>query len=119
MKSLQQWFFNELEKQFKNIRINGSKTERTPNNINISIEGVESEELVVRLDARGIFVSAKSACDSDNEEESHVIRAMYKTNNASQMGSLRISFGRETTRNQLNELLKTLHEVVHIAKEMK
>lgn len=119
LKSLQQWFFNELEKQFKNIRINGSKTERTPNNINISIEGVESEELVVRLDARGIFVSAKSACDSDNEEESHVIRAMYKTNNASQMGSLRISFGRETTRNQLNELLKTLHEVVHIAKEMK
>jgi hypothetical protein len=99
----------------RNHTINGSPRWNIARYANHSCDGNAESD----VKKKRVFVSAKSACDSDNEEESHVIRAMYKTNNASQMGSLRISFGRETTRNQLNELLKTLHEVVHIAKEMK
>ena len=72
------------------IRINGSISDRLPNNINISIDDVHSEELVLRLDADGILCSSQSACSTDSDE-SYVIHALHPGDDALR-GSLRFTF---------------------------
>jgi cysteine sulfinate desulfinase/cysteine desulfurase-like protein len=53
------------------------KTEyRLPNNINCRIPGISSEEMIIRLDTKGFAVSHKSACSSQVEDGSYVIRAL-------------------------------------------
>lgn len=107
---LRDGLFDDLVKNFPDMRINGDQTQRIPNNINVSFPGIESEELVLRLDAKGIAVSGKSACESDSPEESHVLRALYGDSD-SMMGSLRISIGNTTTKKEIEIFLKTLKDV--------
>ncbi len=101
---------NEIAKNFKEARLNGSSVERLPNNVNISFKNIESDELVIGLDARGIAVSAKSACKSDEEGESHVLESLYKDNKL-EYGTIRISLGRETKQEDLARLVKELKEI--------
>lgn len=93
------------------IILNGDTTQRLPNNINISVEGISSELLVVELDARGIMLSAKSACKSDEPDESYVITALRNAQGKSLPttdGSLRISLGRGTTKKHIDALCDAL-----------
>jgi len=62
--------------QIPGTRLNGSKTQRIYNNINISFHGIEGESLALLLDADGICVSTGSACSSHSLEESHVLKAI-------------------------------------------
>ncbi|MFA6386544.1 MAG: cysteine desulfurase family protein [Candidatus Paceibacterota bacterium] len=78
------------------IVLNGSKKERLPNNINISISGITSELLVVELDAKGIEVSSKSACKS-GEDNGH---------------TLRITLGRPTTKAHLDKSVSLLTKIL-------
>jgi cysteine desulfurase len=97
------------------IILNGDKENRLPNNINISILGISSELLVIELDAKGIQVSAKSACKSDEPDESYVISALRKAQNITQSnvdGSLRISLGRETKKGDMDTLFNALKEIL-------
>ena len=97
------------------IVLNGNQNERLPNNINISISGISSELLVIELDAKGILVSAKSACSSDDPDESHVISAIRKIEREKSDttdGSLRISLGRSTTKQDIDKLIITLEGIL-------
>ena len=97
------------------IILNGDRVNRLPNNINVSILGISSELLVIELDAKGIQVSAKSACKSDEPDESYVISALRKAQNIQSHnvdGSLRISLGRETKKGDIDVLFNTLKEIL-------
>ena len=89
------------------IVLNGDRDNRLPNNINISISGITSELLVIELDARGVLVSAKSACKSDEPDESYVIASLREAHGVpihTTDGSLRISLGRQTTKKDIDIL---------------
>ncbi len=77
------------------VRVNGGAAPRSPHISNLSFLGVESEQLLMRLDLDGIAVSAGSACASGAIEPSHVIAALGLPP-AWMKGVLRFSFGRET-----------------------
>jgi len=97
------------------IILNGDKINRLPNNINISISGISSELLVIELDAKGIQVSSKSACKSDEPYESYVISALRKAQNipvSSTDGSLRISLGRQTKKRDIDLLVTELRKIL-------
>ncbi len=96
------------------IVLNGSKEMRLPNNINISITGISSELLVIELDANGIEVSAKSACKSDDDTGSYVIKAIRKIckKNNEEEGSLRITLGRQTKKSEIYILIKVLTNIL-------
>jgi cysteine desulfurase len=113
-------------KNFK-IVLNGDKVHRLPNNINISVSGISSELLVIELSAKGIMVSAKSACKSDDPDESYVIAALRKAQEITSpqpspyqgegerdatVGSLRISLGRTTTQGDMDYLVKSLKAIL-------
>lgn len=96
------------------IILNGSKEKRLPNNINISIKGISSELLVIELSARGIFVSEKSACKSDDDQGSYVIKAIRKIcpKDGIEEGSLRISLGRCNKKEDIDVLYKELKKIL-------
>ncbi len=104
------------------IILNGDREDRLPNNINISISGISSELLVIELDARGIFVSSKSACKSDEIDESYVISALrlaqdIKLNTID--GSLRISLGRQTKKTDMDILVLAIADILKKYKKWK
>lgn len=108
-------FINELLKD-ERIMLNGSIDNRLPNNINITIKGFSGESLVIQLAAHGFSVSSKSACQSDSDEESHVIAALREAqgvSSKSEEGSLRITFGRSTTRHTIKKLIKTIQKITN------
>ncbi len=112
LKNLQDYFFKKSGEVFGDkLRINGSREERTPNNINISFKNFESELLVIELDAKGISVSSKSACDESAGDESSVMIELYPGEDA-RIGGLRISLGKYTKKSDIDYLLKSLEQIL-------
>ena len=95
--------------------LNGSNLNRLPNNVNITIPKIPSDLLVLELSARGIYVSEKSACKSGDKVGSYVIQALHQTPNKAckkPEGSLRFSLGRQTTKSDIDYVLKSLYEIL-------
>jgi cysteine desulfurase len=107
---IQKFFFSELFKVFPDIEINGSQKERLPNNVHVTFPGFQSEILMLYLDAKGIFVSEKSACKSESAEPSHVIAALGKISRSTD-GSIRFSLGRTTTKDDIRSTVNALQEI--------
>ncbi len=108
--ALQNYFFAELQKHVPGMKINGSVSERIPNNINISIPRISSERLVIELDAQGIAAASKSACREQNDDESYVIQALRKGRSTD--GSIRFTMGRSTTKRDVTRAVSALVEIV-------
>lgn len=110
-----------IEKVLKNIKgtgLNGHPTKRLSNNINISFTGVEGESLMMELDFHGIALSTGSACSSKTLTPSHVLTAIgLKPQQAH--GSLRISLGRWTTKEDIlytaDKLLESVNKLRRIS----
>ena len=75
-----------------------------------------SDLLVLELDARGVYVSSKSACKSGDGKASYVIEAIDK-NIKQTDGSLRFSFGRDTKKSDIDYTLKSLEEILQKLKK--
>lgn len=88
---------------------------RLPNNLNVSIPGVQGEMLLLSLDVLGIAASAGSACTTGNTEPSHVLRAMGLTEDACR-SALRFTVGRGNTAEQMDETVDALVEAVSRAR---
>jgi cysteine desulfurase len=96
---------SELKKSKIEFDINGDVQKRIPNNLNISIKNTISEQLFNFMPH--IALSSGSACTSGTIERSHVLTAM-KLDDARIDGSFRISFGRSTNKEDLQDLLNSL-----------
>lgn len=100
----------KIKEKIPQAVLNGDYVERLPNNINISIPGIDSEFVVLELDEKGIICSTKSACLKD-EKDSYVIRALGRDEKYSQ-SSLRFSIGLDTTKKDMDYLVKTLSDLL-------
>lgn len=93
-----------LFENFENVYINGSIDDKLPGLLNFSFHGLEGEtmRLLLLLDEKGIAVSAGSACSSNDKTHnaSHVLQAIG-LNQFEARGSIRVSFGRYTTQQDL------------------
>jgi cysteine desulfurase len=101
----------KILKKVSGTSVNGDLGCSLPNILNISFEGVESEALVLYLDAAGIAVSGKSACKSSSEGPSHVILAIGKTGNG-EAGAIRFSLGREIKNEDIVRVAKEVERIV-------
>jgi cysteine desulfurase len=109
---LRDYFFDEITKSVKDIKINGPVGhDRTPNNINISVPGLDSENLLLELDKYGIRAGSGAACTARMVEPSHVLKAIG-VKKPYLDGALRFSFGRQTTKKDIDYLLKTLPKII-------
>ena len=93
------------------VRLNGHRTERLPNNVNVSIHYIEGEALLLRLDLAGIAGSSGSACTSGSLDPSHVLLAIGLPHEIAH-GSLRLSLGTDSTEAEVDEVLRVLPGIV-------
>jgi cysteine desulfurase len=98
-------------KSVKDSRLNGHAVKRLPNNVNVSFSFVEGESLMMQLDLMGIAVSTGSACSSRKLEPSHVLKAIGLKPHQIH-GSLRLSLGRQTTREEIGYVIEAIPKVV-------
>jgi cysteine desulfurase len=91
--------------------LNGHPTQRLVNNAHFRFTGIEGESLLLQLDEQGIATSTGSACSSKKLQASHVLTAIG-LNPVDAHGSLRLSLGRETTKDEIAFVSKVIPEVV-------
>lgn len=92
-------------------RLNGSLKNRLPGNANFAFEYVEGSSLLMMLDAQGICASSGSACSSASADPSHVLTAIGLSPDLAR-ASLRLTLGRETTKNMLDTVVSILKETI-------
>lgn len=110
---LMQRVLNEIP----NTTLNGHSIERIPQNANITFDYVEGESITLHLDMRGFAVSTGSACFSRSLQASHVILGIGGDPERAH-GSLRITFGRFNTMDDVEAMADALNEIVSKLREI-
>ena len=82
-----------------------------PHIVHVLVSGVESETLIMQLDRRGICVSGGSACASHDLDPSHVLKALGVSRDEA-LGALRLSFGSDTTVQDIEKFFAAFDEVI-------
>lgn len=82
------------------LLVHGAEGPRAPHVTNVGIPGVDPLSLLLRLDMKGIAVSAGAACSSGTSKGSHVLQALYGQREG--VAALRFSVGRGTTREHVD-----------------
>lgn len=109
--SLRDRFIARVQTEIPFVKLNGHPKNRLPSNANFSFRYVEGESLLFSLDLAGIAVSSGSACSSGSLEPSHVLLATGMSEGLAH-GSLRFSFGRENTAEDVDYTVDKLKEIV-------
>ena len=109
--NLRTYLINEIKNNIPDIRINGDIEKRLQGNINISVNGVEADNILTELDKRGIFISTGSACTTGSIESSHVLKAIGLSDTEAH-SSIRISLGKYNTKDELKHFPKELKEII-------
>lgn len=82
-----------------------------PHILSLLVDGLEGETIVLRCDNLGISVSSGSACSSASLDPSHVMTALNIPHDKA-LGSVRLSFGKESTIAEVDRFLSVLPEVL-------
>ncbi|NLW26045.1 cysteine desulfurase NifS [Acetivibrio saccincola] len=115
--SLRDRTIEEVLEKIPYTRLNGDRYKRLPGNVNFSFEFIEGESLLLMLDMKGIAASSGSACTSGSLDPSHVLLAIGLPHEIAH-GSLRITFGKDNTHEDIDALMDVLPEIVGRLREM-
>lgn len=117
IQSLRDYYVSEVQRLIPYIKINGDMEKRLPGNSNISFRYIEGESLLLNLDIKGICASSGSACTSGSLDPSHVLLAIGLEHEVAH-GSLRITFGKYNTKEEVDYVIKNLIEIVDKLRNM-
>ena len=108
---------DRLREKIEHVHLNGHPTKRLPGTLNLAFAGIEGESIVLSLDLKGVAVSSGSACTSSALEPSHVLSAMGLLPELAQ-GSIRFSFGRGNTIEDVDYVVDVLPAIIHRLRAM-
>ncbi|MDO4558534.1 MAG: aminotransferase class V-fold PLP-dependent enzyme [Planctomycetia bacterium] len=116
IRELRNRFEEGLRRLIPAIRVNGEGAPRLPGTTNVSCWSIEGESILMSLNLEHICASSGSACTSGSLEPSHVLRAMHVPLGAIG-GSIRFSFSRYTTDEEIDRILAVFPEIVSNLRE--
>lgn len=116
-KRLRDRFERAVAERMSDVVFNGHAERRLSHISNISFRFIEGEGLLISLDLQGVAVSTGSACSSGTLEPSPVIRALGRNDELSR-GSIRFSFGKDNTDEDVDFVLEVLPRVVEKLRQM-
>ncbi len=111
LKNLREYFILQVQEKIPGAKLNGAREERLPGNANFSFQNIEGETLLFKLDDKGICASSGSACTSGSTTPSHVLTAIGLPSDFAK-GTLRISFGEDNTKEDIDFLVAELVKIV-------
>jgi cysteine desulfurase len=111
VKNLRDYFWQNIKKEIKGVKLNGSLTKRVPANLNIMFGSIEGEAILMDLSFKGICVSTGSACSATDLRSSYVLRAIgLDKNNLN--SNIRFSLGRFNNKKEIDYTIKCLKDTV-------
>jgi cysteine desulfurase len=117
IESLKKRLYDGITKNVNSVSLNGTMGRSLPTVLNLTFRFVEGESVILHLDMRGIAVITGSACFSRSLEPSFVLKAMGITNEEAH-GSIRFSFSRFNTEDEIDETIEAVSEIVHKLREI-
>jgi cysteine desulfurase len=112
LKPLRDYFETQIKRSISGVSITHENAERLPNTSHLILEGVDGESLLMNLDLMGYAVSTGAACSSGSSEPSPVLLNLGFSYQQAQM-SLRVSFGISNTKEEIDQFLIDLSQVVN------
>ena len=103
--------FARYEKVSATVSVEKGSLAYAPHIVHVLVKGMESETLIMQLDRRGVCVSGGSACASHDLDPSHVLRALGVSRDDA-LGALRLSFGNETTVQDIERFFTAFDEAI-------
>ena len=114
---IRDYMISRIEKEIPYVKVNGHRTKRLPNNVNVCFRFVEGESLLIMLDQKGICASSGSACTSGSLDPSHVLLAIGLPHEIAH-GSTRLTLSEETTKEQADFVVDNLKRIVERMRSM-
>lgn len=111
LRELRDYFIAQVQQKIEGAVLNGGMENRLPGNANFAFPGIDGEALLLNLDAKGICASAGSACTSGSSAPSHVLASIGLPNELAQ-GALRVTFGEDNTKEDVDYLVESLCEII-------
>ena len=108
---LRDYLMDRVMAEIPYTRINGSRKNRLPNNVNFAFQFIEGESLLIKLDMEGICGSSGSACTSGSLDPSHVLLAIGLPHEIAH-GSLRLTLNEEITMEQIDFTVESIKKIV-------
>lgn len=116
-RKLRDHMIDRILKEIPYSKLNGHRTERLTNNLNIGFEFIEGESLLLALNDIGVCASSGSACTSGSLDPSHVLLAIGLPHEKAH-GSLRLTVSHETTLEDCDYVCDNLRDIVKRLREM-
>ena len=109
---LRDYAIARIENEIPYCRLNGESCENVFRiTLTSASKFVEGESLLIMLDMKGICASSGSACTSGSLDPSHVLLAIGLPHEIAH-GSLRMSIGADTTKEDIDYTIDQLKEIV-------
>ena len=114
--SLKKYFIEMIKNNYGDgIIFNSGEINSLPNIVNISFDknkfDYDEEMVLIKFDIKGIAVSGGSACTAGTHKPSHVLTEIGRDKKTA-LGSVRISFGRNNTNEDIDRFIFTLREII-------
>lgn len=114
---LRDYMIHRMEHEIPYCRLNGSRKNRLPGNVNMSFSFIDGETIVIMLDMEGICCSSGSACSAGQSSASHVLKSIHLPDDIAK-GSLRFTLGDETTREEIDYAVEKIKEAIEKSRNM-
>lgn len=111
MHQLRERLLTQVFNLIPDVKVNGDPDHMADNIVSLTLKGVDVQTLILKLDFEGIECSGGSACNSSELEPSHVLKAIGLSDDEAQ-STIRISFGRDTTEEDVDTLVSKMHVIV-------
>ncbi len=115
IENLRNYMEGEIKRNIEDVVIYGDLENRTPNTSSIAFKGVKADELMLVLESFNVFVSTGSACNSELSIPSHVLTACGA--DLDNYSPIRVSLGKYNTKEEINEFIKRLINIVNMLRK--
>jgi len=101
--------FDRLQSSLNGVTVNGSMSDRLPHNLNVTVDGVNGEQLLMGLG--DVAVSSGAACTSNSGEPSHVLLALGLDDKRAR-ASVRFGLGRFNNETEVDQVVEIFQSLV-------
>ena len=111
MKTMRDYMAHRIIEEIKDVKINGSMSQRSENNLNLSFKGINGYSLTEMLDLEGVCVSGTSACKAESRSVSNVLLAMGVPVEEA-IGTIRITLSEKNTMEEIDRTISLIKKNV-------
>ena len=115
LRQLRDYMEKEIKTNIDDVMIYGDFENRLPNTSSIAFRGAKADELLFVLESYNIYISTGSACNSEVAEPSHVLTACNA--DLENYSPIRVSLGKYNTKEEIDEFIKILINVVKMLRK--